>query len=128
MRSPPAPPAKAPAFVSCVQTIEARIRGRNAAERRAVRQAETKPIMDALKARLMTALTELPSRSPEWARLRAHAAGGGAGGNLERAIGLPNLSEKRVVLWCCAELGTCRGDQHQLICLEINSYKVFYGT
>ena len=62
------------------------------------------------------------------ARLRAHAAGGGAGGNLARAIGLPNLSEKRVVLWCCAELGTCRGDQHRLIYLEINSHKVYYGT
>src|SRR3954464_10548152 len=110
------------AALSEVYAIEARIRGRNAAERRAVRQAETKPIMDALKARLMTALTELPSRSPEWARLRAHAAGGGAGGNLERAIGLPNLSEKRVVLWCCAELGTCRGDQRRLICLAINSH------
>ena len=46
-----------------VYAIEARIRGRNAAERRAVRQAETKPIMDGLKTRLMTALAELPSRS-----------------------------------------------------------------
>src|SRR3954469_5589613 len=34
-----------------VYAIEARIRGSSAAERRAVRQAETKPIMDALKAR-----------------------------------------------------------------------------
>jgi hypothetical protein len=51
------------AALSEVYAIEARIRGRNAAERRAVRQAETKPIMDALKARLMTALAELPSRS-----------------------------------------------------------------
>src|SRR3712207_9479172 len=46
-----------------VYAIEARIRGRSAAERCAVRQAETKPIMDALKSRLMTALAELPSRS-----------------------------------------------------------------
>src|SRR5215207_5455367 len=46
-----------------VYAIEAQIRGRNAAERRAVRQAETKPIMEALKARLMTALADLPSRS-----------------------------------------------------------------
>ena len=46
-----------------VYAIEARIRGRSAAERRAVRQAETKPIMDGLKTRLMTALAELPSRS-----------------------------------------------------------------
>src|SRR3954464_12803889 len=51
------------AALSEVYAIEARIRGRSAAERRAVRQAETKPIMDALKARLMTALAELPSRS-----------------------------------------------------------------
>src|SRR3954467_1387092 len=58
----------------------------------------------------------------------SHMPAGSAGGNLERAIGLPNLSEKRVVLWCCAELGTCRGDQHRLIYLEINSHKVFYGT
>ena len=46
-----------------VYAIEARIRGRSAAERRAVRQAETKPIMDGLKTRLMTALAELPTRS-----------------------------------------------------------------
>src|SRR5688572_4328625 len=46
-----------------VYAIEARIRGCSAEERRAVRQAETKPIMDALKTRLMTALAELPSRS-----------------------------------------------------------------
>src|SRR4051794_32343865 len=46
-----------------VYAIEARIRGRSAAERRAVRQAETKPILEALKTRLMTALAELPSRS-----------------------------------------------------------------
>jgi transposase len=46
-----------------VYAIEARIRGRNATERRAVRQAETKPILDALKTRLMTALADLPSRS-----------------------------------------------------------------
>jgi transposase len=46
-----------------VYVIEARIRGRSAAERRAVRQAATKPIMDGLKTRLMTALAELPSRS-----------------------------------------------------------------
>ena len=39
-----------------VYAIEARIRGRSAAERRAVRQAETKPIMDGLKTRLMTVL------------------------------------------------------------------------
>ena len=51
------------AALSEVYAIEARIRGRSAAERRAVRQAETKPIMEALKARLMTALAELPSRS-----------------------------------------------------------------
>src|SRR4051812_44881112 len=31
--------------------------------RRAVRQAETKPIMDGLKTRLMTTLAELPTRS-----------------------------------------------------------------
>src|SRR3954447_4964713 len=37
--------------------------GAAAEERRAVRQAETKPIMEALKTRLMTALAELPSRS-----------------------------------------------------------------
>src|SRR3954454_22985283 len=37
--------------------------GHSAAERRAVRQAETKPIMVALKTTLMTALAELPSRS-----------------------------------------------------------------
>src|SRR5689334_16859531 len=46
-----------------VHAIEARIRGRSGEERCAVRQAETKPIMDALKTRLMTALAELPSRS-----------------------------------------------------------------
>src|SRR4051794_25205511 len=51
------------AALSEVYAIEARIRGRNAAERRAVRQAETKPILEALKTRLMTALAELPSRS-----------------------------------------------------------------
>ncbi len=51
------------AALSEVYAIEARIRGRSAAERRAVRQAETKPILEALKARLMTALVELPSRS-----------------------------------------------------------------
>src|SRR3954449_9242171 len=51
------------AALSEVYAIEARIRGRCATERRAVRQAETKPIMEALKARLMTALVELPSRS-----------------------------------------------------------------
>src|SRR4051794_5267736 len=46
-----------------VYATEARIRGRRAEERRAVRQAETKPILDGLKTRLMTALAELPSRS-----------------------------------------------------------------
>src|SRR3712207_1447403 len=46
-----------------VYAIEAQIWGRNAEERRAVRQTETKPIMDALKTRLMAALAELPSRS-----------------------------------------------------------------
>src|SRR3954452_13391490 len=51
------------AALSEVYAIEARIRGRSAAERRAVRQAETKPILDGLKTRLMTALAELPSRS-----------------------------------------------------------------
>ena len=35
-----------------VYEIEARIRGRDAEERRAVRQTETKPLMEALKARL----------------------------------------------------------------------------
>ena len=51
------------AALSEVYAIEARIRGRCAAERRAVRQAETKPILEALKTRLMTALADLPSRS-----------------------------------------------------------------
>jgi transposase len=37
---------------AAVYEIEARIRGRDAEERRAVRQAETKPLMEALKARL----------------------------------------------------------------------------
>src|SRR5215212_1468819 len=46
-----------------VYAIEARIRGASAEERRAVRQAETKPIIDALKTALMTAVAELPSRS-----------------------------------------------------------------
>jgi hypothetical protein len=38
--------------IGAVYAIEARIRGRKADERRAVRQAETKPLMEALKARL----------------------------------------------------------------------------
>lgn len=38
--------------IGAVYEIEARIRGRDAEERRAVRQAETKPLMEALKARL----------------------------------------------------------------------------
>ena len=46
-----------------VYAIEARIRGQTADARLAVRQAETKPIMDALKARLMTVLTEISTRS-----------------------------------------------------------------
>lgn len=38
--------------IAGIYEIEARIRGRDAEERRAVRQAETKPLMEALKARL----------------------------------------------------------------------------
>jgi hypothetical protein len=38
--------------IAAVYAIEARIRGLDAGERRAARQAETKPLMEALKARL----------------------------------------------------------------------------
>ena len=44
-----------------VYAIEARIRGRSAAERRAVRQAETKPIMDALE----NEIDDRPGRASE---------------------------------------------------------------
>jgi hypothetical protein len=38
--------------IAAIYVIEKRIRGLEADQRRAVRQAETKPMMDALKARL----------------------------------------------------------------------------
>jgi transposase len=47
-----------------VYAIEARIRGRAAAERVAVRQAETKPLMAALRSWLMERLAEISVKSP----------------------------------------------------------------
>ena len=46
-----------------VYALEDRVRGQSADIRLAVRQAETKPIMDALKVRLMTVLAEVSNRS-----------------------------------------------------------------
>ncbi len=49
--------------IGAVYAIEARIRGRNADERRAVRQAETKPLMEALKARLEAVMDGISRQS-----------------------------------------------------------------
>lgn len=46
-----------------VYAIEARIRGRSAEARRTARQAETKPILEALKEHLMTVLSEISGQS-----------------------------------------------------------------
>jgi transposase len=50
--------------ISEIYAIEARIRGRNAEERVAVRQAETKPLMATLWAWLMERLGEISAKSP----------------------------------------------------------------
>ena len=47
-----------------VYAIEERVRGRSADTRLAARQAETKPILETLKARLMTARGEISRQSP----------------------------------------------------------------
>jgi transposase len=48
--------------IAALHTIESRIRGRSAEERRAVRQAETQPLVEKLKAWLETRLIRAPSR------------------------------------------------------------------
>ena len=50
--------------IALVYAIEKRIRGKSADERRAVRQAETKPIMEALHARLIAVRDGLSQISP----------------------------------------------------------------
>ena len=49
--------------IGMVYAIEAKIRGRSAAERLAVRQAETKPIMDELKTWAMATLKDVSTKS-----------------------------------------------------------------
>jgi transposase len=49
--------------IAAVYAIEDRIRGLAAERRQAVRQAETKPIMDAMKVTLMSVLTEISAKS-----------------------------------------------------------------
>ena len=51
------------ARIGDVYAIEARIRGRSAEARRTARQAETKPILEALKEHLMTVLSEISGQS-----------------------------------------------------------------
>lgn len=53
-----------------VYAIEEKIRGRTAGMRRAIRQAESKPILDALKPRLMEVLGEISSQAPLAAAIR----------------------------------------------------------
>jgi hypothetical protein len=51
------------ARIGDVYAIEARIRGRSAEARRTARQAETKPILEALKEHLITVLSEISGQS-----------------------------------------------------------------
>jgi transposase len=51
------------ARIAAVYAVEARINGRDAETRRAVRQIETKPIMADLKTRLITVLAEISAKS-----------------------------------------------------------------
>jgi transposase len=49
--------------IAALHTIESRIRGRSAEERRAVRQAETQPLVEKLKAWLETRLIAVSEKS-----------------------------------------------------------------
>jgi transposase len=61
----PAPVAsQALTRIAALYAIEDRIRGSSAEERRIVRQAETRPLMDSLKSWLETELTNLSGQSP----------------------------------------------------------------
>jgi transposase len=62
--------AKAPIAIEALQrigalyTIEARVRGKTAAERLAVRQAESRPLVDALRIWFDAQIAKLPARGP----------------------------------------------------------------
>jgi transposase len=63
-KSPPAPiAAEALERIAKLYRIEAEIRGTSADERRAARQQKTKPLVEALKARLEKTLVQVPSGS-----------------------------------------------------------------